>query len=421
MIDIGPMVAGAASETPRSRPRLTERHVVALGLGVSGIFVLAAVSVALLGVAGHDPLWAAMHLALAGAALTAIGTFVPHFAITLAGTRPQPARQRLTGIGLIAAGGGLVVAGMEVLGGDWAAAGSAAVLGGLALTAWQTIAPLRDPLARRHPIATIGYLVALAELAAGVALGGLAAAGVPIVIGAWATLRPAHAWLTLFGAVSLTIFATLVYLAPTVVGARIRASRMLAFGTIGMLAGPPLAALGFALAVPIPAAFGAAVTAVGAVAQVAYMIDVVRRRGRFSSEHDWRRVAAWHLVAGTCWFAAAAVAVTVDLATGRSISGWSVGPLAIPLVAGWMLQELVGSWTHLVPGTTPGAPAQQTARRRVLAALSRVRPVAWNIGVAGAWTGLVVGLPSLALLGAALVASVLLLSVVLLLRALTLG
>lgn len=386
MIDIGPIPSGTVAGR-ESRRRLTERHVLALGLATSGAFVLAAGVMAAISIAAGGSPWAALHLALAGAAVTAIGTFMPHFAITLAGTLPEPPAQRLAGLGLLAVGGALVVLGFELIGAAWAVAGAVSMGAGLGLTAWQTVAPLRRPLARRHPIVTATYLVALGELLVGVALGGLVAADVEAVTAAWAHLRPAHAWLTLLGAVSLTIFGTLVYLAPTILGARIRASAALAAGVVGMLLGPILTASGFAAdAAPVVAA-GMLITLVGAAAQVAYVADVARRRGSFTSEHDWRRVASWHVLAGPAWFAAAVAVALLDIAAGRPLAGWSLGPLAIPFVAGWLLQELVGSWTHLAPSVTPGGPGVHAAQRRVLAVGSRVRPIAWNAGVALAWSG----------------------------------
>ena len=404
---------------PADGQRLTERHVLALGLGISAAFVAAAAAAAIVAAVNGGSLWATIHLALAGAATVAIGAFMPHFAVTLAGTRPAAPVERLAALGLLAVGAGGAVVGVTIIGGPMAAAGSLVVVAGLLLVSWHTFAPLRDPLARRHHVVALAYGVALLELAAGVVLGGLAALGVPAVISAWATLRPAHAWLSLFGAVSLTIFGTLVYLAPTVLGARIRAGAALIAGTVGVLIGPPLTAVGFVLdASPLVIA-GMAATLGGAVGQVAYVVDAYRRRGPYTSEHDWRRVAVGHLTAGTLWFAAAVAAALVELVAGKALPGWSLGPLAVPLVAGWMLQELVGSWTHLAPSVTPGTAASHAAQRRILAVASRSRLAAWNAGVALAWLGLWLDAAIPAAVGLALLAAAVLGSVVLIVRALT--
>lgn len=413
------MPAGGMTAGPGARTRLTERHVLALGLGVAGAFVTAAgVSAALILPVGGSP-WVALHLALVGAATVAIGTFMPHFAVTLAGTRPAPAPERLTAVLLLALGAVGVVAGMSVLGPAWTLAGAVLALAGVGLTARHTVAPTRDPLARRHPIALLAYGLALAELATAMAIGAAGAIGIPAVTAAWATLRPAHAWLSVFGAVSLTIFATLVYLAPTVLGARLRPSVPLAVGLVGVAAGPVLTAAGFMLDLPALVVGGMAVTLVGAVGQVAYALDQYRRRGPFTTEHDWRRVVVWHLVAGTAWFAVACAAALAGVVGGGPVAGWSIGVLAVPMVAGWLLQELVGSWTHLVPSVTPGAPASHAAQRRDLAVGSRARLVAWNAGVGMAWAGLAFEVAALAGAGAVLVGAALVTSVASLARSLT--
>ncbi|HSI99564.1 MAG TPA: hypothetical protein VLA59_04190, partial [Patescibacteria group bacterium] len=274
-------------------------------------------------------------------------------------------------------------------------------------------------LARRHPIALLAYGLALAELATAMMIGAAGAIGVPAVTAAWATLRPTHAWLALFGAVSLTIFATLVYLAPTVLGARLRPSVPLATGLVGVAVGPLLAAAGFALELRPVVIGGMAVTLVGAVGQVAYAVDQYRRRGPFTTEHDWRRVVIWHLVAGTAWFAAACAVALAGVAGGGPVAGWSIGMLAVPMVAGWLLQELVGSWTHLVPSVTPGSPTDHAAQRRALAFASRTRLVAWNLGVGLAWAGLALGLTAVVIAGAVAIGGAAAVSVVTLARSLT--
>jgi nitrite reductase (NO-forming) len=313
------------------------------------------------------------------------------------------------------------VLGVTLLGGGWAATGATLVVGGLGVVAWHTVAPLREPLARHHPVVAVAYGAALVEIATGVVLGGMAAAGVAEVIARWALVRPAHAWLTLFGGISLTILATLVYLAPTVYGARIRAGRALVTGLVGIGIGPILTAVAFVLDSRLAALAGIGLTMVGAVGQIGYVLDSRRRRGRYSSEHAWRAVATGHLASGPFWFAAALAVIFADLALGRQLAGWSIGPLAIPLVAGWMLQELVGSWTHLVPSVTPGDPASHARQRNHLAVAARMRLVTWNGAVGLAWVGLALEQRPMAAVGLALLAVSIVVAVATLARALTAG
>ncbi len=419
MIDVGPMPSGGRQAAMASQPRLTERHVLALGLGVSGLFILAAAVSAAAALIGGGSSWAALHLALAGAATVAIGTFMPHFAVTLAGTRASPAGQRLASQAALVVGSSGVVLGVSFLGPPWVAIGTGFVVVGLAAVGWHTFVPMRDPLARRHPVVAGAYGTALVEFVAGVVLGGLGATGVSAVTTQWALLRPAHAWLTLFGAISLTIFATLVYLAPTVLGARIRAGRSLVAGTIGIGIGPVVVAIGFALDLRPMLLVGMGLTFLGASGQIAYVVDCYRRRGPFTTEHDWRAVSIGHLLAGPAWFAAAVVAALLEMAGGRPLAGWSIGLLAVPMVAGWMLQELVGSWTHLVPSVTPGGPELHARQRRMLAVAARLRVGAWNVGVGLAWAGLALDTAPLAVFGLAMLAASITVSLSSLARALT--
>lgn len=419
MIDMGPMPSGGRQTATASQPRLTERHVLALGLGVSGLFILTAAVSAAAALIGGDSSWAALHLALAGAATVAIGTFMPHFAVTLAGTRAGPAGQRLASLAALAVGSSGVVLGVSFLGPLWVAFGTGLVVVGLAAVGWHTFAPLHDPLARRHPVVAGAYGTALVEFVAGVVLGGLGATGVSAVTTHWALLRPAHAWLTLFGAISLTIFATLVYLAPTVLGARIRAGRSLVAGTIGIGIGPVVVAIGFALDQRPMLLVGMGLTLLGASGQIAYVVDCYRRRGPFTTERDWRAVSIGHLLAGPAWFAAAVVAALLEMAGSRPLAGWSIGLLAVPMVAGWMLQELVGSWTHLVPSVTPGGHELHARQRRVLAVAARTRVGTWNAGVGLAWAGLALDIVPLAIVGLATLAGSVAVALAGLARALT--
>lgn len=403
------------------RSRLTERHVLALGLAMSGIFVLLAIGAAALAAIGSGSTWTALHLAMAGAATVAIGTFMPHFAVTLSGTRPAPSPIRLATLLLLAAGSAVVVAGVTFgLGAGVIGIGTALVVIGLVGVGVHTFSPMRNPLARRHHVVSATYGLALAELAAGVIVGGLGAAGVGAVVSNWALVRPVHAWLTLFGAISLTILATLVYLAPTVMGARIRAGWELMLAVVGIAGGPLVVICGFLFDARAVVIAGAALTAAGAIGQIGYVVDAWRRRGPYTSEHDWRSVAVVHLMAGPAWFAAAAVVALIGFVSDGRLAGWSIGLLALPMTAGWMLQELVGSWTHLAPSVTPGGPELHARQRRVMAVAARTRLVTWNVTLVVLWVALSLGAQPVAMLAGLTLAATILFSVSILGRALAL-
>ncbi|MDQ2689626.1 MAG: hypothetical protein M3Y29_05070, partial [Chloroflexota bacterium] len=185
--------------------------------------------------------------------------------------------------------------------------------------------------------------------------------------------------------------------------------------------GPILAALGFAIELRPVVLAGAGLTLLGGIGQIAYVVDCYRRRGPFTTEHDWRAVSIGHLLLGPAWFVAAVAVALVDVAAGRALAGWSLGLLAVPLVAGWMLQELVGSWTHLVPSVTPGTPERHARQRRMLAVAPRLRVTAWNLAVALAWTGLALDLAPMSVAGFVLLAASVVVALTGLARSLTAG
>ena len=415
-----PALSIGPTEPMLSRPtgRLSERLVLRLGLVLSAAFVAAALaafaapSVAL----GH---WAGTHLALAGAALVAVGTFMPHFGATLSGSAPERPAIRLAGVLSLATGSSIVVAGVVAALPGPALLGAGLLWGGLAVTAWATLRPGRRSLARRHPIAELAYGLALAEVAVGIGLPVLLLAGWEPASTAWVRLKPAHVWLNLFGFVSLTISATLVYLYPTVLGARIRAGRALAMMLVGAMAGPPLVAIGMIIASQPVAIVGAALAFAGAAGQLAYAVEVWRRRGRWTTDASWHRASIGHLSAAVGWYVAStAVAAIGIVRDGPAVPGWSLGALLIPVLGGWALQALVGSWTHLAPAVAVTDPRRRANQRRTLGWASATRLVVWNGGVLAGWIGLGVGVLPLAAAGVAAFGAAAVLSVTLLAYAL---
>jgi nitrite reductase (NO-forming) len=391
-----PATAGASPLSEETRQRLergrAERRVLATGLALTGAFAAAAVLSAIIG-GGIG--WAALHLALVGASTVGIGTFMPHFTVTLAGTEPERAPARLAVLGTLAASGAAVSVGVPASIGWLVVIGAAGLLAGTAGTGWMSFAPLRRGIVRRHPIVQVVYGAALFELAIGVTIALLLYLGWPPVVSRWADLKLAHGWLNLFGFVSLTVAGTLVYLFPTVVGARIRAHASLLLLVVGCVAGPPIVALGAALGSAMVTAVGAWLTVGGAVGQAWYVGHALSGRGRWAFDHDWHRAVIWHLAAGTGWFVAATATLALRL-TLDGPTGWSLGAVAVPLVAGWVLQELIGSWSHLLPAVGPGDAAAHARQRDLLGRRARWRVGALNLGVLAGWVGFALGVPVLA-------------------------
>jgi len=383
---IGPMPE--RRDAAPASPRLGERAILRFGIALTGAFLLASAITGVLPLGGLHG-WVATHLALAGAATVAIGTFMPHFGVTLAGTRPEPGWLRLTGVLSLAAGMAGVALGRPMLGPTAAGAAGLVVIVGIAVTAWTTYAPLRPGLARRHPVVQVTYGVALANLAVGATLAVLLLLGWAPIAGAWTALKPAHAWLNVFGFVSLTVAGTLVYLYPTMLGARIRPQAAMGAALVGLLLGPPLAAIGYAAAVAPLAVVGAGTTLIGAAGLLWYGLDTWRRRGSWTADRAWHDLSARHGLAAQAWFVAAATAALGSiLVEGVVVPGWTLGLLAVPVMGGWVAQVLVAAWTYLLPAVGPGDMALKARQRQALAAGGLARVVAWNAGLLLLWSGL---------------------------------
>lgn len=399
--------------------RAPERRVVLVGIVGAAAFVAAAVIAFLTGLAGSGT-WLPLHLALAGGAGLAIGALVPHFTISLAGARPAPGRFRLAGLALIAGGAatiavafprGLTLAGLM---------GASAYLAGIVTSAATAFLPARAGLGRRFGVVEAAYGLALGNAAIAVGLAMLRLGDAAALGGAWLGLKPAHAWLNLVGFVSLVVAATLIHLYPTVVGSRIRSRPALLVLVVGVGFGAPITALGYAVAWAPLAQVGALSVVVGAAALALVAAGAWSGRGTWTTDPAWHRLTIGHLSAAVGWFGVGTAILAVDLLVyGVQPAGWSLRHTIGPLIIGWVLQALVGAWSHLLPSVGPGDAARHALQRYELARGATVRLAAWNIGaalvtigsfapgwigVAGAATVGATILVSIALLGRALVA-----------------
>ncbi|HEX5396089.1 MAG TPA: hypothetical protein VFX74_03265 [Candidatus Limnocylindria bacterium] len=395
---IGPMPE--RRDTAPASARLTERSVLQLGIALAATFLVLSIFSGFFPIAGLHG-WVAIHLALAGTTTVAIGTFMPHFGVTLAGTRPEPVGLRLAGVIALFLGMLGVALGRALLGDLFAASSGLLVLAGLALTAWNTYAPMRSGLARRHPIVQLTYGVALLDLVIGASLAILFLFGVGPIVSAWVGLKPAHAWLNVFGFVSLTIAGTLIYLYPTMLGTRIRPHPTMVAAVLGLLIGPPLVALASWLHLSLLAVVGGGLALVGALGLLGYGVEIWSRRGTWANDLAWHQLTARHGLAGMAWFVVTAVALLAGLVRdGAAVPGWTLGPVAVPLIGGWALQELVAAWGHLLPAVGPGDMAAKARQRNVLSRFGVARFVAWNVGLALLWAGFGLGVPALVAAGA---------------------
>ena len=395
-----------------------DRRVTAGGLLVAIGFVAAAIVAAVVGAVGGRTVWLPLHLALAGGAGTAVAAVLPFFTAALAVAVPASPRARMVSIALVAVGAAVVsaaVAGGQMLLGAIGGTLYLVGIGGVALVAFR---PLRGALGPRRRPVELAYASALAQVATSVAIATAFLAGWMPVVERWSTLKAAHGWLNVVGFVSLVIVATLVHLAPTVEGGRIVRRRSSTIALAGIAVGVPLIAAGYAVDMDVLARLGAAMALVGAVAVPVHALAVARDRGRWTNELAWHRFTSGSLRAASGWFVAAiAVAAGRVIWFGADPAGWSIGLVAVPLAVGWVLQVLIGSWSHLLPAIGPGDQPAHAVQRRTLGRLAGPRLLALNGGVAALWFGGVLEIPVASTLGAACIGAALLSAVALAARA----
>jgi nitrite reductase (NO-forming) len=409
---------GAVPLRPGPR-RVDDRRVVVGSVVVAAGFLLVAAAAALARATGAEtlPPWLPLHLALAGGASTAISGVMPFFVAALAAGHPAPVRLRVTAVALVAIGAALVsVRGIVPSAALVPAIGGCVYLAGIGAVALAVRASGRAGLMIRRPIVTAGYMLALVNVAIGASLGTLAAAGWPPVLTRWAELRPAHAWTNVLGFVSLVIVSTLLHFLPTVLGTRIVPRGSAVVAVLGTAAAVPLVVTGQMTGLEAVAGGGAVLALVGAGALVLEASRVYRARGTWTTDPGWHRMASIGLLAGVGWFAVGtslASALVLAAALGHLSAGeaWWSPLVAAPLAIGWVVQVLIGSWTHLLPSIGPGGPREHAVQREVLGRAATPRLVALNAGTAllalGWPLGLAVATGAGALLAAgAVVASV---------------
>jgi len=388
-----------------------------VALVIAAGYLLAALLASVASAAGAALLspWLPLHLALAGGASTAIAGVMPFFVAALAAGRPAARVLRATAVALVAVGAGIVsLRGIVPAATVLPPIGGTVYLLGIGATALAVRDAGRAGLMMRRPIVTIGYTMALFNVAVGGLLATLMVAGWAPVLERWAQLRPAHAWTNLIGFVSLVIVATLLHFLPTVLGTRILPRRSAVVAVLGLAMGVPVVVVGLIFEWAAVAGGGAVLALAGALAMALEAVLIVRNRGHWSSDPGWHRFASVGLLAGVGWFVmGVGAAAWLVLAHGVSFDAWSTVVVGAPLVLGWVAQVLMASWTHLLPSIGPGGPVDHAHQRAILGRVSGLRLLALNAGVALLAVGWPLGIGDMATSGAALVAVALLVTVVL--------
>jgi nitrite reductase (NO-forming) len=366
--------------------------------------------------------WLPVHLALAGGAATAIAAVMPFFSSAFAAVPPADPRLRAASVVAVAGGAALVAAGVAIGPTGLAVLGGIAFVVGVAAVGLATLLPVRAGLGPGRGLVTRGYAVALVDVGLGGLLGTLFLAGWAPLQVAWAGGRPAHAWLNLFGFLSLVVATTLLHFFPTVVGARI-ANRPSARVTVyGLAAGAPAVALGYLAGSDAVVRIGALGVLAGAGGLTAYAVATWRMRARWTSDPGWHRFAMLGLAGAIAWFdIGVVVAAGRALAFGASPVAWSTALVAAPLAAGWAATAVIASATHLLPAVGPGGPLDHARQRALLGRGASLRLLLLAMGTALLAFGLAFELGDATVAGAVLFAAGLVGTAVLLVAAAAVG
>ena len=363
--------------------RTHDRVIAASSIAVAVLFLASAGLALLLPEAVRRGLWLSIHLALAGGATTAVAGVMPFFVAAFAAAPPADPRLRASAV-IASATGALGLVG-GVLGGLGAIAtvGGVVFVGAIVLIGLATLRPIGSGLGPARGLVTRFYVLALIAVGAGASLATLLLAGWAPVASAWPHLKPAHAWLNLFGFASLAIATTLLHFFPTVVGARIANHRSGRVAVAALAVGSWLAAAGYAFSIDLLVAAGGVVATLGGLALGWYLRRVWTTRARWTTDLAWHRFAIWGLVSATGWLLVGLViAGTRAVVSGADPAGWSIAELVAPLVGGWVGLALLASATHLLPAVGPGDLAAHARQRETLGRLALPRLLALDLGVA---------------------------------------
>ena len=273
-----------APPTGPSIARGGDRRVTASGVIVAAAFVAVAVGSLALPAGLRRGIWLPLHLALAGAAGTAIAAVLPFFTAALLAAQPADRRVRVGAIVAVAAGALAVSAGVVSSWTPVAVLGGVGYVAGITVLAVAAFAPFRRSLARRRPIVEIAHAAALGQLAVGALLATALLAGWAPVAERWLELKPAHGWLNLFGFVTAVVAATLIHLGPTVAGTRIRPRSSGRLAISGLATGPAVIALGYATRIDELARIGAVAVIAGGLGLAIHGVVVHRDGGTWTTD-----------------------------------------------------------------------------------------------------------------------------------------
>jgi nitrite reductase (NO-forming) len=339
---------------------------------------------ATLGVAAFErswpPQWLLTHGLLLGAATNAIVIWTAHFTTTLlpATTRPRvrsgwvlPVSLAVLNVGVLLV---LVSVPHDTL--PTVVAGAAVITTAVVARLAAMVSALsRARAARFGPVVRFYCAAAVALLFA-------VSAGVALEVGVpdrwYPRVYAVHVQLNVFGWIALTVLGTQAVFWPMVLrtrmvrGAEIAASHAL-----------PLCVAGLAVIVAGLLAGSRPTAAAGVCFYILGAVRALEPFARTAVQRGPSSTAALMLAAAMCWFLGGLAADVGKLVAAKGLADFAAAVAGfVPwLLAGFVVQVVMGALTYLLPVVLGGGPLRG---RRLSAALDRygaVRVVAFNVGV----------------------------------------
>ncbi|WP_408015941.1 multicopper oxidase domain-containing protein [Rhodococcus chondri] len=319
--------------------------------------------------------WLLVHLLGLGAASNAILIWSGHFSETLL-KKPAGESRRADTARLVAFNIGAVVVVAGMVGNRWIPVllGGCAVIGVAVWHGTTLLRRLRSALPSRFGHTVRYYVAAAGLLPIGAGLG-IAMANSGLSSDLHERFVLGHAGINIFGWVGLTVLGTLVTLWPTMLRTRM-AQRVETAARRG------LPALLVALVVGVGGAIAglpevAAAGTLGYLAAAGYVLEPHLDEIRRKHPADF---ATLSVLAGVVWFLGTLAYLTVGLATASNPQDAVevAGGATAALLAGFLVQVLLGALTYLIPVIIGGRAAVQGA----MAELERGAP--WRLSVANA-------------------------------------
>ena len=339
---------------------------------------------ATIGVAASErawpPSWLMTHVLLLGATTNAIVIWTAHFATTLL---PAPARARATSdwqlpiaLGVLNIGVLLVLTAAPhnmtpgvVVGAGLIAAAVAVRAGAMTATLWRAGAARFGPVVRFYVAAAVALLM-------GVAAGTAIEVGVPA---AWyARVYATHVELNVFGWIAFTVLGTQAAFWPMVLRTRIVSGTELAAKHA-----LPLCAAGLLITVGGLLSDSRIGAAVGICVYILGAIRALEPFARTAVQRAPRSPAALLLAAAMCWFVAGLAADLGKVVAARDLADFAaaVDGFTPWLVAGFVVQVVMGALTYLLPVVLGGGPLGGRRLSAVLDRFGLLRVTAFNVGV----------------------------------------